>query len=54
MQAIVSFVSLHILYLHGNKIDKREELEKLGKLTNLRKLCLHGNPIENGKVCLVL
>ncbi|KAJ8410846.1 hypothetical protein AAFF_G00188030 [Aldrovandia affinis] len=40
---------LRVLYLHGNKIAKLSEVDKLGVLPSLHTLTLHGNPIENQK-----
>ncbi|KAG9335270.1 hypothetical protein JZ751_005450 [Albula glossodonta] len=40
---------LRVLYLHGNKISKLSEVDKLGALPNLHTLTLHGNAIENEK-----
>ncbi len=36
-----------MIYLHGNKIKRFSDLEKLQHLPNLYSLTLHGNPIEN-------
>lgn len=36
-----------MFYFHGNNVSKLSEVDKLGSLTNLRTLALHGNPIEN-------
>lgn len=36
-----------MLYLHANVITNFAELAPLGKFHGLRKLTLHGNPIEN-------
>lgn len=46
---ITRYQTLGGLYLHGNKISSFRELRKLKKLPNLRKLSLHGNPIEEKK-----
>lgn len=46
---ILDFEQLQILYLQGNMIDNLEEVHKLSALEKLRKLALHGNPIENTK-----
>lgn len=43
------FVNLQILYLHGNQINDISQIDQLVPLTRLRKLTLHGNPIENTK-----
>ncbi|XP_076446516.1 leucine-rich repeat-containing protein 51-like isoform X2 [Babylonia areolata] len=45
-KALVEFKQLHILYLHGNKIKDLKEVDKLASLPKLRKLTLHGNPME--------
>jgi Leucine-rich repeat (LRR) protein len=34
------------LYLHANQIENIQEVQKLGKLTQLKNLTLHGNPLE--------
>ena len=46
---IANYSELSTLYLHGNKIAKIKDLRNLKSLTNLRKLTLHGNPVENVK-----
>eukprot|EP00899_Mesostigma_viride_P003183 jgi/Mesvir1/12866/Mv05892-RA.1 len=43
---LTSYPELSTLYLHGNAIRSLKEVEKLGKLPNLVKLTLNGNPIE--------
>lgn len=43
------FPNLQILYLHGNQINDIREVDKLGGMKTLRKLSLHGNPIDNIK-----
>ncbi|MEQ2292863.1 hypothetical protein AMECASPLE_027167 [Ameca splendens] len=40
---------LRILYLHGNDIWNLFEVNKLGKLSHLHTITLHGNVIENTK-----
>jgi Leucine-rich repeat (LRR) protein len=35
--------------LHGNQIKNLKDLRNLRALTDLRKLTLHGNPVENVK-----
>ena len=40
------FVSLNSLYLHGNFLKNYGDLKELSKLTELKQLTLHGNPIE--------
>ncbi|KAJ8368088.1 hypothetical protein SKAU_G00081160 [Synaphobranchus kaupii] len=40
---------LRVLYLHGNKISKLSEVDKLVVLPFLHTLTLHGNAIENEK-----
>ncbi|XP_061074109.1 leucine rich repeat containing 51 isoform X2 [Conger conger] len=40
---------LRVLYLHGNKIAKLSEVDKLGVLPCLHTLTLHGNAVENEK-----
>ncbi|XP_076468474.1 leucine-rich repeat-containing protein 51-like [Babylonia areolata] len=46
---LVEFENLQILYLHGNNISGLQEVDKLGQLTKLRKVMLHGNAIEKEK-----
>lgn len=36
-----------MLYLHGNNIRRAAEIDKLSELCQLRKLTLHGNPVES-------
>ncbi|KAJ8675285.1 hypothetical protein QAD02_011071 [Eretmocerus hayati] len=43
---LLKFKKLTILYLHGNRISDMNSLVKLRKLTHLRTLTLHGNPLE--------
>ncbi|CAI9738880.1 leucine-rich repeat-containing protein 51-like [Octopus vulgaris] len=43
------FHCLQILYLHGNSLENLSEVEKFRPMTNLKKLTLHGNPIEKVK-----
>ncbi|KAL4647090.1 leucine-rich repeat-containing protein 51-like [Arapaima gigas] len=45
--ALTELQQLRVLYLHGNRICKFSEVEKLGVLPFLRTLTLHGNSIEN-------
>jgi Leucine-rich repeat (LRR) protein len=47
---VTEFENLQILYLHGNLIKDLKEIEKLNVMKSLRKLTLHGNPVENIKV----
>lgn len=46
---LTEFVNLQILYLHGNQISDPNQIDQLQPLKNLRKLTLHGNPMENVK-----
>lgn len=46
---LTEFVNLQILYLHGNQIQDPAQIDQLIPLKSLRKLTLHGNPIENTK-----
>jgi len=46
---LLTFPNLQILYLHGNQIGDMKEVEKLAKISTLKKLSLHGNPVENEK-----
>ncbi|XP_013413154.1 leucine-rich repeat-containing protein 51-like [Lingula anatina] len=43
------YPNLQILYLHGNGIADLKEVDNLATCRSLRKLTLHGNPIENIK-----
>jgi len=45
-QCLCEFPQLHILYLHGNRVDDITEVDKLHSVRTLRKLALHGNPLE--------
>merc|ERR1711973_692996 len=45
-EAILLFPNIRSLYLHGNQISNLNELNKLTKISKLRRLTLHGNPIE--------
>lgn len=48
---ILEFKALKILYLHGNKIEKLSQVEKLAGLTNLEKLTINANPeLEKQKI----
>ena len=44
---ILEFPALKMIYLHGNKIRKFNDLKRLTQLKELYSLTLHGNPIEN-------
>lgn len=44
---ILEFPALKMIYLHGNKIKRFADLNRLKQLPNLYSLTLHGNPIEN-------
>merc|ERR1712159_26770 len=44
--SFTSFPELRLIYLHGNSIDKINEIEKLTEIEHLHTLTLHGNPIE--------
>jgi Leucine-rich repeat (LRR) protein len=46
---LCDFPSLQILYLHGNAIGEIGEVDKLSKIVSLKKLALHGNPLETTK-----
>ncbi|KAL8582811.1 hypothetical protein ACOMHN_066827 [Nucella lapillus] len=43
---LTEFENLQILYLHGNNISGLQEVDKLGQLSKLKKLMLHGNKLE--------
>ncbi|XP_066919797.1 leucine-rich repeat-containing protein 51-like [Clytia hemisphaerica] len=46
---LLSFPKLKVLYLHGNGIEKINEVDKLTGLEHLRTLTLHGNPVEDSR-----
>ncbi|GFR81807.1 leucine-rich repeat-containing protein 51 [Elysia marginata] len=46
---LTQFENLKILYLHGNEITDVKEINKLGTISKLWKLTLHGNPMEDVK-----
>ena len=46
-QVILQYPKIKILYLHSNDIKKLSEIDKLAALPELRKITLHGNPIED-------
>ncbi|XP_043928954.1 leucine-rich repeat-containing protein 51 [Protopterus annectens] len=46
---LTQYPELQVLNLHGNSIAKLSEVDKLGALPNLKRLTLHGNPIETEK-----
>jgi Leucine-rich repeat (LRR) protein len=49
-EALLAFPNLTVLYLHGNQIAcSLKELYKLGSLSHLSKLTLHGNPLYSSK-----
>eukprot|EP00747_Dinoflagellata_sp_TGD_P163550 gnl/TRDRNA2_/TRDRNA2_182328_c0_seq1.p1 gnl/TRDRNA2_/TRDRNA2_182328_c0~~gnl/TRDRNA2_/TRDRNA2_182328_c0_seq1.p1 ORF type:complete len:246 (-),score=34.89 gnl/TRDRNA2_/TRDRNA2_182328_c0_seq1:109-846(-) len=48
--ALLRFVNLRALYLHGNCISSLPATERLNKLPKLMSLTLNGNPIENSKI----
>ncbi|KAM6419669.1 leucine-rich repeat-containing protein 51 [Pluvialis apricaria] len=43
---LTTFRALRSLQLHGNSIGSLAEVDKLGVLPHLRRLTLHGNPME--------
>lgn len=45
-QVLTTFRALRSLQLHGNSISSLAEVDKLGVLPQLRRLTLHGNPME--------
>lgn len=51
-QELTEFTGLQILYLHGNQIQDPAQIDQLVTIKTLRKLTLHGNPVENVKVSL--
>nr|XP_002731065.1 PREDICTED: leucine-rich repeat-containing protein 51-like [Saccoglossus kowalevskii] len=48
-EAIFKFPSVRILYLHGNEIERIDEIDKLVQMPNLKSVTLHGNPLEEEK-----
>ena len=46
---ISHFPALNVLYLHGNRISRLPEVQRIARVCELRKLTLHGNPIESNK-----
>lgn len=46
-EALLQFVNLKILYLHGNQIHNMSALAVLQDMPRLRTLTLHGNPIDS-------
>ena len=50
MQTLCDLPNLQILYYHSNGLHDLKEVEKLSGMPKLRKLTLHGNPIEDDKV----
>ena len=46
-QVLLNYPNLKIIYLHGNNIEKLNEVDKLAGLANLKAVSLQGNPIEN-------
>ena len=49
-EVLSEFPHLQILLLHGNKITEPHEILNLVSCKALKKLALHGNPIESFKV----
>ena len=47
IQVLVDYQNIKMLYLHGNSVEKLEEVDKLAGLPNLISLTVHGNPIED-------
>jgi hypothetical protein len=48
-QPLLALPQLYVAYLHSNRIKDNSEIEKLGRIPALRKLTLHGNPVEEKK-----
>ncbi|EDV25042.1 Leucine-rich repeat-containing protein 51 [Trichoplax sp. H2] len=44
-KVLLNYPCIKVLYLHGNKIEDIEEIDKLASLTELKSIALHGNPI---------
>ncbi|KER26953.1 hypothetical protein T265_05930 [Opisthorchis viverrini] len=47
--SIRKLTSLKVIYLHGNQIKCFQDVQRLCDLADLRKLTLHGNPVEREK-----
>jgi hypothetical protein len=43
------YADLRVLYLHGNAISRLKDIDRLKSLKQIRKLTLHGNPVEDNK-----
>ena len=43
------YADLRVLYLHGNAISRLKDIDRLKTLKQIRKLTLHGNPVEDNK-----
>eukprot|EP00002_Diphylleia_rotans_P021062 TRINITY_DN4095_c0_g1_i2.p1 TRINITY_DN4095_c0_g1~~TRINITY_DN4095_c0_g1_i2.p1 ORF type:complete len:246 (-),score=71.13 TRINITY_DN4095_c0_g1_i2:144-881(-) len=48
-EGILEFTNLRNIHLHCNKISSFAQVEKLGALTHLHSITLHGNPLEQNK-----
>ena len=48
-EQLTEYTDLGVVYLHVNCIEKISQLRMLRNLPNLRKLTLHGNPVEETK-----
>ena len=46
-EELANFTDVSVIYLHANSISNFKDLKVLSKFTGLRKLTLHGNPIED-------
>mmetsp|Transcript_12119 Transcript_12119/g.15601 ORF Transcript_12119/g.15601 Transcript_12119/m.15601 type:complete len:179 (+) Transcript_12119:77-613(+) len=46
-EEFIQFRETMVVYLHGNKITDFQDLLPLGRMSQLKKLTLHGNPVED-------
>ena len=46
-EELTNFSDVSVIYMHANSIANLRDLKALTKFTGLRKLTLHGNPIED-------
>merc|ERR1712212_113875 len=46
-ESLTKYPNIRSLYLHGNSIERFNEVHKLKTMSNLKRLTLHGNPIDH-------
>ena len=46
---LLRYPKLSCIYLHGNRVERLSEVDKLGALEGLTKFTLNGNPVEETK-----